>query len=86
MSVGSALAAIPARAVVRLIRFYQRWISPLFPGACRFSPSCSEYTRQAVLRYGVFRGWLLAWADSYAAILCTPGDMILFPRREPVPR
>lgn len=38
------------------LRFYKRWISPLLPSACRFEPTCSEYMRQAVERYGVFRG------------------------------
>jgi len=47
------------RLVVGLIMLYQRLISPLFGNVCRFEPSCSEYTRQAVLRHGVARGsWL----------------------------
>lgn len=42
-----------------LIRFYQKFISPLFPPTCRFYPSCSEYTYQAIARYGLFKGgWL----------------------------
>lgn len=42
-----------------LIRFYQRFLSPLLPPSCRFTPTCSEYTLQAVERYGVIRGgWL----------------------------
>jgi putative membrane protein insertion efficiency factor len=41
------------------IRFYQRAISPLLPPACRFEPSCSEYARIAVERFGPARGsWL----------------------------
>ena len=36
--------------------FYKRYISPLIPPSCRFSPTCSEYMRLAVLKYGVFRG------------------------------
>lgn len=47
------------RLVVGLIMLYQRLISPLFGNVCRFEPSCSEYTRQAVLKHGVARGsWL----------------------------
>lgn len=38
------------------IRIYQRFISPVLPKACRFEPTCSEYTRQAIIRYGVLRG------------------------------
>lgn len=42
-----------------LIRGYQRAISPLLPPTCRFSPSCSEYTRLAIERHGLGRGiWL----------------------------
>ncbi|HTD47192.1 MAG TPA: membrane protein insertion efficiency factor YidD [bacterium] len=43
-----------------LIRFYQRWISPYTPPACRFFPSCSEYAAQAVERHGLVRGGWLA--------------------------
>ncbi|MGB6067355.1 MAG: membrane protein insertion efficiency factor YidD [Desulfomonilaceae bacterium] len=43
-----------------MIRLYQILISPLFPTACRFYPTCSEYACQAVLSHGVFKGSLLA--------------------------
>ena len=47
------------KLVVHLLRLYQSLISPWLPSACRFYPSCSEYMREAVLRYGVSRGlWL----------------------------
>ncbi|GAB4304447.1 MAG: hypothetical protein Kow0097_01400 [Candidatus Bipolaricaulota bacterium] len=39
---------------------YQRVVSPILPPRCRFHPSCSEYARQAVLRYGLLRGGWLA--------------------------
>jgi len=42
------------------IRFYQRFLSPFLPKRCRFYPSCSQYALQAILRYGIFRGSLLA--------------------------
>lgn len=42
------------------IRLYQRLISPVLPHRCRFYPSCSEYTREAILRYGPFKGGWLA--------------------------
>ncbi len=45
--------------LLSLIRGYQRFLSPFFPPSCRFTPTCSEYTYQAVERYGVFKGlWL----------------------------
>ncbi|HET9133650.1 MAG TPA: membrane protein insertion efficiency factor YidD [Gemmatimonadales bacterium] len=49
----------PRQLVVLVIRGYQRFISPALPPACRFTPSCSQYTLEAVSRYGVVRGgWL----------------------------
>ncbi len=42
-----------------LIRGYQRFISPGLPASCRFYPSCSEYTYQAIEKYGALRGgWM----------------------------
>lgn len=38
---------------------YQIFLSPLLPSSCRFYPTCSQYAREAVLKYGVFKGsWL----------------------------
>ncbi|MBM4186090.1 MAG: membrane protein insertion efficiency factor YidD [Gemmatimonadetes bacterium] len=49
----------PRAAGMGLIRGYQRYISPAFPPRCRFSPSCSQYTLEAIDRYGFVRGcWL----------------------------
>ena len=49
------------RAAVFLIRVYQVALSPVVGGraACRFTPSCSEYTRIAIMRYGLVRGCAL---------------------------
>jgi putative membrane protein insertion efficiency factor len=42
-----------------LLRFYQRAISPRLIPSCRFTPTCSQYTYEAIERYGVLRGgWL----------------------------
>ncbi|MDR3172777.1 MAG: membrane protein insertion efficiency factor YidD [Treponema sp.] len=43
-----------------LIRFYQCAISPHFPPSCRYVPSCSEYAYEAVEKYGLGRGSLMA--------------------------
>lgn len=50
----------PLRAIALfLLRGYKRFISPLLPPMCRFEPTCSVYTMQAVEKYGVLRGvWL----------------------------
>jgi hypothetical protein len=42
-----------------LIRFYKKFISPALPSACRFEPTCSVYTYQAIEKYGVIKGsWM----------------------------
>ena len=42
-----------------LLRVYKRFLSPLLPPMCRFEPTCSVYTMQAVEKYGAARGtWL----------------------------
>ncbi|MEW6546274.1 MAG: membrane protein insertion efficiency factor YidD [Bacillota bacterium] len=46
--------------VVALIWLYRLVVSPLLPASCRFEPSCSVYAEQAVKRYGVVKGGLLA--------------------------
>lgn len=44
---------------VLFVRFYQRFISPLLPPACRYQPSCSQYMLVALRRHGFFRGgWM----------------------------
>lgn len=48
------------KILIVLIRFYQRYLSPLKPPSCRFYPTCSEYACQALARHGVFKGSLLA--------------------------
>ena len=42
------------------IRFYQLCISPLLGPSCRFTPTCSEYARQAIVKHGPFKGFYLA--------------------------
>jgi putative membrane protein insertion efficiency factor len=53
-------AIAPARTLAGILGAYKRFVSPLLPPACRFTPTCSEYAREAVLRHGVFRGLALA--------------------------
>ncbi|MBO5137046.1 MAG: membrane protein insertion efficiency factor YidD [Spirochaetaceae bacterium] len=49
-----------AQVLCALIRFYQVCISPLFPPCCRFYPTCSAYAREAINKYGPFKGSFLA--------------------------
>ncbi|MBC7919607.1 MAG: membrane protein insertion efficiency factor YidD [Ferruginibacter sp.] len=45
-----------SRLVIGLIRFYQYGISPYLPGACRYTPTCSQYSVEAIRKYGVLKG------------------------------
>jgi len=51
---------LPKKALLGLIRFYRRQISPLKPPCCRFIPTCSQYAIEAVEKYGAFKGGYLA--------------------------
>jgi len=57
------------RFVMNCIRFYQKYISPMKPPTCRFTPTCSTYALQAVERFGVFKGLLLA---IWRVLRCNP--------------
>jgi len=48
------------RIILTILRFYRKYISPLKPPSCRFTPTCSAYAMQAVERFGVLRGLYLA--------------------------
>ena len=48
------------RPVLFLIRLYQRFISPLFPPSCRFTPTCSHYGYEAISKYGLTKGGWMA--------------------------
>ncbi len=47
---------VTKRLATTLILVYQYTLSPLLPPSCRFTPTCSEYARQAIERYGLWRG------------------------------
>lgn len=51
---------IPQRLVCTLIRLYQCLISPILGPHCRFYPSCSHYSLQAIKHYGLLRGLYLS--------------------------
>ena len=47
------------RFLMGALRVYKLVISPVLPSACRFTPTCSEYMREAVARHGAVRGvWM----------------------------
>ena len=55
--------------LVAPIRLYQRAISPALPARCKYHPSCSHYAVEAVRRYGVLRGVVLA---GWRLLRCNP--------------
>jgi putative membrane protein insertion efficiency factor len=55
--------------VLQLLRGYKWAISPMFPPACRFVPTCSEYAMEAVERYGALRG---GWMALMRLLRCHP--------------
>ena len=51
------MTAVPVRRlVIGLIQIYRRFLSPMLPPTCRYEPSCSLYTVQAIEKYGVLKG------------------------------
>jgi putative membrane protein insertion efficiency factor len=55
----TAITALGRGLLCSLIRAYQYLISPLFPGNCRYHPTCSRYAIEAISKHGALRGlWL----------------------------
>jgi len=63
------LREVPRRIVMLPIRGYQKFISPALPPSCRFTPSCSQYTLEAVSKYGALKG---IWLGLRRLIRCHP--------------
>lgn len=61
--------------VVRLIRLYQQWISPMRPPTCRYYPSCSAYAVTALERHGPIRGTWLALRRLFRCHPWSPGGV-----------
>jgi putative membrane protein insertion efficiency factor len=57
------------RLILVLLLGYKRMLSPLLPSACRFHPTCSEYMREAVLKYGAAQG---VWMGLRRLLRCHP--------------
>jgi putative membrane protein insertion efficiency factor len=54
------LERVGVRIAVIVVRAYQMLLSPVLPQSCRFKPTCSQYAVEALKRYGLARGTLLA--------------------------
>ncbi|MGB1200056.1 MAG: membrane protein insertion efficiency factor YidD [Cognaticolwellia aestuarii] len=59
----------PQTLVIALIKGYQKLISPLLGNNCRFNPTCSTYTIEAINRFGVLKG---GWLASKRILKCHP--------------
>ena len=86
----SATEAVRA-AVTAPIRLYQKTVSPLTGSRCKYHPSCSEYSVQAITKFGILRGLVLA---GWRLLRCNPWsrggfdpveDQRLFRSRTPAP-
>ncbi|MBI3040178.1 MAG: membrane protein insertion efficiency factor YidD [Chloroflexi bacterium] len=57
------------RVALTLIRLYQLTLSQVLPPSCRFLPTCSQYTYEAITRYGFLKG---AWLGGRRIVCCHP--------------
>ncbi len=55
--------------LIYLINLYKRYFSPILPKSCRYYPTCSEYTLQAIEKYGALRG---SWKGIKRISRCHP--------------
>jgi putative membrane protein insertion efficiency factor len=65
----SRLRDLPGRVGIGLIRIYRRTLSPFLAGSCRYEPSCSVYTEQAIAKYGLIKG---SWMGARRIASCGP--------------
>jgi putative membrane protein insertion efficiency factor len=65
----SKVMLLPRYLLAGLVRGYQLLLSPLLPPSCRFTPSCSQYAREAIMRHGAVRG---TWLAARRLIRCHP--------------
>lgn len=57
------------RILIAPIKVYQRFISPLLPAACIYTPTCSQYAVEAIERYGIGKG---SWLAIRRIVRCSP--------------
>ncbi len=77
MSGSTSHAASPLHGVARIARMlavtpivlYQRYVSPAIPRRCKYEPTCSRYAAEAIGRYGILRGLVLA---GWRLLRCNP--------------
>ncbi|MDJ0731310.1 MAG: membrane protein insertion efficiency factor YidD [Crocosphaera sp.] len=57
------------KILILLIKGYRKFISPLFPPSCRFRPTCSQYTLEAIEKFGALQG---SWLGLKRILRCHP--------------
>ena len=57
------------RILILLVKGYRKFISPLFPPSCRFRPTCSQYTLEAIEKFGALQG---SWLGLKRILRCHP--------------
>ncbi|MDY0396460.1 membrane protein insertion efficiency factor YidD [Virgibacillus halophilus] len=67
--------------LIGIIRFYQKFISPVKPPSCRFYPTCSQYGMEAVKRFGALKGGYLAIKRILKCHPFHPGGVDLVPEK-----
>ncbi len=55
--------------LLRIIKFYQKWISPLLGANCRYTPTCSQYGIEAITKHGPLKG---SWLTFKRILSCNP--------------
>ena len=60
---------LPRQLLAGLVRGYQLVISPVLPPSCRFTPSCSQYALEAIVRHGAVKG---TWLAARRLVRCHP--------------
>jgi uncharacterized protein len=65
----SALASVPRRVLIALVKAYRLLLSPWLGNQCRFTPTCSVYTLEALEQHGAWRG---AWLGAKRIGRCGP--------------
>jgi uncharacterized protein len=71
--------SLAASILLFLVNAYRLWLSPMWGGACKFYPSCSQYAAQAISIHGARRGAWLALKRLFRCVPFTKGGIDLVP-------
>jgi putative membrane protein insertion efficiency factor len=69
VSTAARRPSIPSRVLLLPIVAYRRWVSPVVPARCRYYPTCSAYTLEAITVHGAWRGF---WLGLRRVLRCHP--------------